>query len=221
MDKYRFDFPKSLALVKDFLFIQSNKHSIVLDFFAGSGTTAHAVMKLNSEDGGRRKFILVEMADYFDTVVIPRIKKVAYSFEWKDGKPQNSDGNGVFFKYHTLEQYEDSLENIDFEEARTVNMKLDSQNKLLKESLLNLPFNELIRYKLSVQENKLLNIEKFEKPYSYKLKILDTKNTQKSDEKTVDLIETFVYLSGLETRRVFRKDEYTILVVQLKTQKLL
>jgi len=83
----------------------------ILDFFAGSGTTAHAVMKLNKEDGGKRKFILVEMEDYFDTVIIPRIKKVAYSFNWKDGKPQDVDGIGGFFKYYELEQYEETLAN--------------------------------------------------------------------------------------------------------------
>jgi adenine-specific DNA-methyltransferase len=93
------------------LWVTTDTDSFVLDFFAGSGTTAHAVMKLNREDGGRRKFILVEMADYFDTVIIPRIKKIAYSFNWKDGKPQDTDGLGVFFKYHTLEQYEDTISN--------------------------------------------------------------------------------------------------------------
>ena len=63
-------------------------NDMILDFFAGSGTTGHAVINLNREDGGRRKFILVEMADYFDTVLLPRIKKVAFSPEWKDGKPK-------------------------------------------------------------------------------------------------------------------------------------
>ena len=49
----------------------------MLDFFAGSGTTAHAVINLNREDGGRRKYILVETNEYFDTVTLPRVKKVA------------------------------------------------------------------------------------------------------------------------------------------------
>ena len=49
---------------------------------AGSGTTAQAVLELNKEDGGNRKFILVEMADYFDTIILPRIKKLAYSIDW-------------------------------------------------------------------------------------------------------------------------------------------
>lgn len=117
--KEYFKFPKSLYLVKDSIGISNNKKSniIVLDFFAGSGTTAHAVMSLNKEDGGKRKFILIEMADYFDTVIIPRIKKVAYSFNWKDGKPQDSDGIGIFFKYYELEQYEDTLRKVKYEDA--------------------------------------------------------------------------------------------------------
>ena len=58
----------------------------VLDFFAGSGTTAHAVISLNRQDQGHRKYILVEQGEYFDTVLKPRIQKVFYSSDWKDGK---------------------------------------------------------------------------------------------------------------------------------------
>ncbi|MEM5880892.1 MAG: site-specific DNA-methyltransferase [Candidatus Aenigmatarchaeota archaeon] len=110
--------PKPTCLITHLLNSVSTlrKNSIILDFFAGSGTTAHAVMKLNKEDGGKRKFILVEMADYFDTVIIPRIKKVAYSFNWKDGKPQDNDGIGVFCKYYELEQYEQALANTVYED---------------------------------------------------------------------------------------------------------
>ncbi len=61
---------------------------IVLDFFAGSGTTGQAVINLNREDNGKRKFILVEMGDYFNSVTKPRIQKVIYSQDWKDGKPK-------------------------------------------------------------------------------------------------------------------------------------
>ncbi|MHA1748142.1 MAG: site-specific DNA-methyltransferase, partial [Promethearchaeota archaeon] len=73
--------------------------------------------KLNKEDGGKRKFILVEMANYFDTVIIPRIKKVAYSFNWKNGEPQDTDGIGIFFKYYDLEQYEQTLKKAVYKES--------------------------------------------------------------------------------------------------------
>src|SRR5690606_8171263 len=67
-----FENPKSTNLVERVIRFVGNDDSMVLDYFAGSGTTGHAVINLNREDGGRRKFILVEMADYFDTVLLPR-----------------------------------------------------------------------------------------------------------------------------------------------------
>lgn len=109
--------PKPVSLVKLLVYVTCIKNETILDFFAGSGTTAHAVMKLNKEDGSKRKFILIEMAEYFDTVIIPRIKKVAYSFNWKDGKPQDTDGIGIFFKYYELEQYEDALRRVKYEDS--------------------------------------------------------------------------------------------------------
>ena len=115
-----FETAKPVNLIKLFVYLttkpKENKN-IVLDFFAGSGTTAHAVMKLNKEDGGKRKFILVEMADYFETIIIPRIKKVAYSFDWENGKPQNNNGIGIFFKYYEFEQYEDTLRKVKYEDS--------------------------------------------------------------------------------------------------------
>ena len=179
-------FPKSLGLMEDILIANSDNQSLILDFFAGSGTTAHAVMKLNKEDGGRRKFILVEMADYFDTVIIPRIKKVAYSFNWKEGKPQDTDGIGVFFKYHTLEQYEDALENIEFE---------DTQPMLYEFS------DYFIKYMLEWETKNsktFLNIDEMRDPFNYKLKIIE--NYQQKIV-NVDLIETFNYLLGLNVSK--------------------
>ncbi|MEM4115814.1 MAG: site-specific DNA-methyltransferase, partial [Saccharolobus sp.] len=104
-----FEYPKPSDLIKHILEIGSNNNSIILDFFAGSGTTAHAVMKLNKEDGGKRKFILVEMSDYFYDIIIPRLKKIAFSLNWKEMKPINNDGVSTFFKYYDLEQYEQTL----------------------------------------------------------------------------------------------------------------
>ena len=85
-----FSYPKSIHAVIDAIYIGGARQrcAVVLDHFAGSGTTGHAVINLNREDGGQRKFILVEMGDYFDTVLLPRIKKVTFTPEWKDGKPK-------------------------------------------------------------------------------------------------------------------------------------
>jgi len=107
-----FSYPKAIYAVEDFVgsATYDDPEALILDFFAGSGTTAHAVINLNREDGGRRKYILVEMGDYFHTVLLPRIKKVVFSDRWKDGKAQ-PDGKGIghFVKYFRLEQYEEVL----------------------------------------------------------------------------------------------------------------
>jgi len=182
--------PKPVRLLKKIIHIGSKANSIVLDFFAGSGTTAHAVMKLNKDDGGKRKFILVEMADYFDTIIIPRIKKVAYSFNWKDGKPQDTDGIGVFFKYQVLEQYEDSLDNIELKENHKA------------QELFNDEY--LLKYFLDFETREspyLLNIEMLKNPFAYKLKV-NLKEVGEPEEMVVDIPETFNYLSGLKVKKV-------------------
>jgi len=113
-----FENPKSTNLVERVIRFVGNDDSMVLDYFAGSGTTGHAVINLNREDGGRRKFILVEMADYFDTVLLPRLKKVTFSPEWKDGNPkrvataEEAERGPRIIKVIRLESYEDALNNL-------------------------------------------------------------------------------------------------------------
>ena len=94
---------------------------IILDFFAGSGTTGHAVINLNRADGGNRKYILVEMGQHFYTVILPRLKKVIYSDKWKDGQPNGGQGISHFFKYYRLEQYEDTLRQAVYRESTLFN----------------------------------------------------------------------------------------------------
>lgn len=79
----KFDFPKSLWNVYDCLYavVANNKDALVLDFFGGSGTTAHAVLELNKDDGGNRKFILCEQMYYVETVTLPRIQKVIQNIQ--------------------------------------------------------------------------------------------------------------------------------------------
>jgi adenine-specific DNA-methyltransferase len=86
-----FSYPKSIYLTTDAIRYWADESSIVMDYFAGSGTTGHAVINLNREDGGDRKYILVEMGNYFDTVLKPRIAKVIYARQWKNGKPQRAE----------------------------------------------------------------------------------------------------------------------------------
>ena len=88
-DASAFSYPKSIYTVIRAIdsMVHGQKKSTTLDYFAGSGTTGHAVINLNREDNGSRKYILVEMGQYFDEVTKPRIPKAIYSAIWKDGKP--------------------------------------------------------------------------------------------------------------------------------------
>jgi len=163
---------------------------IVLDHFAGSGTTAHAVISLNREDGGHRKYILVEMGDYFDTVLKPRIEKVIYSKDWKDGKPISREGSSHMFKYMTLESYDDTLANLElkpeglFEDASQAHEQY------------------MLRYMLETETEgspSLLNTAAFENPSAYTLKVTHGSETV---ETAMELVETFNYLIGLRVRKV-------------------
>ena len=100
MGEDTFSFPKPISLLKEIIlgatFFENDKDGIILDFHAGSATTAHAVLELNKQDDGNRKFILVEQMDYVESVTVPRVEKVI--------KKQNSGD----FIYCELMQYNQS-----------------------------------------------------------------------------------------------------------------
>ncbi|GAA4521701.1 hypothetical protein GCM10023174_00890 [Chelativorans composti] len=104
----------------------------MLDFFAGSGTTGHAVISLNRKDGGNRKYVLVEQGEHFDTVLLPRQKKVSYTPEWKDGKPkrlataEEAERSPRIMKVIRLESYEDTLNNLELRRTEAQQSLLDS-----------------------------------------------------------------------------------------------
>ena len=79
---FKFDFPKPVELIEYILQLATDKNSIVLDSFAGSGTTAHAVQNLNAADGGNRKFILIEMEDYAETITAERVRRIGGEFSF-------------------------------------------------------------------------------------------------------------------------------------------
>ena len=94
-----FDYPKPVRLVQRIIQIATSKDSVILDSFAGSGTTAHAVLNTNKADGGNRKFILVEMEDYADSITAERVKRVIRGY----GEGKNAvDGTGGSFSYYEL-----------------------------------------------------------------------------------------------------------------------
>ena len=95
----QFDYPKPIGLIEYLLSFYCAPGDIVLDSFAGSGTTAHAVLKLNAEDGGHRKFICIEMMDYAETVTAERVKRVISGY----GSGKNAvAGTGGAFSYYEL-----------------------------------------------------------------------------------------------------------------------
>ena len=97
--KAPFDTPKPTRLLERMLSIATGKDSIVLDSFAGSGTTAHAVMMRNKEDGGNRKFILIELMDYAESITAERIRRVMNGYG--EGK-KAVEGLGGSFDYYEL-----------------------------------------------------------------------------------------------------------------------
>ena len=122
-DASLFTYPKSIWTVIDFIdsMMWPDDDATVLDYFAGSGTTAHAVINLNRDDGGSRRFALVEQGEYFDTVLLPRVAKVIACPEWKDGQPKDgvamhgdedhwANRTPVLVNVLRLERYEDSLD---------------------------------------------------------------------------------------------------------------
>ena len=94
-----FDYPKPVRLVQRIIQIATAKDSIILDSFAGSGTTAHAVLNMNKSDGGHRKFILVEMMDYADSITAERVKRVIQGYG--EGK-KAVEGTGGSFSFYDL-----------------------------------------------------------------------------------------------------------------------
>lgn len=182
-----FSYPKSLYAVIDSLkVLNAMDSSIVIDYFAGSGTTGHAVIELNKKDLKNRKYILVEVNNYFDSATRTRIEKVIYSPDWKDGKPVSRQGISQCFKYMRLEQYEDTLNNLELKQQQMSAQFEDGSG--FKESYM-------LSYMLDVEtRDSLLNLKMFENPFAMTLK---TTKDNELVETPVDMVETFNYLIGL------------------------
>ena len=167
--------------------VTSEGKGITLDFFAGSGTTGHAVLNLNKTDNGNRKFILVEMGDYFESTLKERIRRVMFSENWKDGKPdakKKIDGTVGIVKYQQLEQYEDVLNNLTTSPPN-YNTKTELPVKYL--------------YRPEEQQTRLMM--DMRDPFSNRITY-----GKDSREDYVDVLETYCYLKGLPVQRRLRFD---------------
>ncbi len=207
--------PKSSKFVRRFVVQSTKRDSWFLDFFGGSGSSAHGVIRANREDGGGRRFVLVETANHFDTLLVPRVQKALYASEWRAGKAQSKDGISALLRVVRLETYEDALNNLNLQRADEQQSVLDlapaqGPDKLHEQYLL--------RYMLDVEtrgSQSLLNVAGFMDPTAYKLKV-KRPGSDESREVNVDLLETFNWLIGLTVQHIaaprtfsasFRRDE--------------
>lgn len=197
-----FSFAKSPHAVRDCLRVaipQGIDRPHCIDFYGGSGTTAQSIIELNREDGLQRRFTLVEAADYFDAVLVPRVRKVAFASLWDAGVPKRpassveAERSPRIVKLLRLESYEDTLNNLDLRRDELQQSLLDAPAAVaLREGYT-------LRYMLDVESRgsqSLLNVEAFTDPTAYQL----TVKLPGSDESRLvnaDLLETFNYLIGL------------------------
>ena len=188
-------YPKSIHTVMDSIFAISDENATVLDYFAGSGTTGHAVVGLNREHGGRRRYVLVEMGSHFDAVILPRMKKVVHSQDWKEGRPVSRDGVSHVLKYVRLESYEDAMDSLEVAPSPEEREGLLAGNPELAEDYR-------LRYALGAETSgsACLLGKEFTDPFAYKLSVV--RDGVRRDVQ-VDLPETFNWLIGLrvEARR--------------------
>ncbi|MFH1565394.1 MAG: DNA methyltransferase [bacterium] len=151
-----FENPKPVNLIKRFCQIGTKKDDIILDFFAGSGTTAQAVLELNKEDGGNRKFILVEQMDYVEKITVERVKKVIE----KLAKEENlfSGKEGLNFVYCELMKYNELfVEKI--QKAKDAKDVLKIWEEMKEKSFLN--YNvDIKKFDEAIDDFKKLPLEK-------------------------------------------------------------
>ena len=178
---------KPVKLFERLIKMLSDQEIIILDPFAGSATIVHAT--INAADN--HKYIAIQSDyEYFNEKTKRRSENVIYSSEWKLDKPVSRKGISQCFKYIRLEQYEDTLNNLELN---------DSFGKNANESYM-------LRYMLDTEtRDSLINTKDFVRPFDYTIKT--TRDNELVDT-PVDLVDTFNYLIGLHVESVrWHKDE--------------
>jgi len=212
-----FGYPKDENVIADVVGMVIRNDDMVLDFFAGSGTTAHAVVNLNREDGGQRRFILVEAGSHFDSVLLPRVKKITVSPEWKGGKPKRGptleemERSPRIVKVLRLESYEDTLNNL-VDPRRTDDQQVAlgfAEHEHGRAGRIQEEY--LLHYMLDVEtrgSSSLVDVGEFVDPTQYRLNVKRPGSDEGRDVK-VDLIETFNWLIGLAVHRMTAPRAYS------------
>jgi adenine-specific DNA-methyltransferase len=184
------NFPKPVSVIKRTVDSCAAETDMILDYFAGSGTTGQAVMRLNQDDNGNRRYCLIEVGDHFDNILKPRIAKTAYSTGWDAGKPTTRIGMTSCIKYIRLESYEDCLDNLTLSRTADQQKLVDEHGRFREDYML--------RYMLDLEaRGSVLDLEAFADPFGYKLSVV--RDDERRDV-TVDLVETFNYLLGLRVK---------------------
>lgn len=207
--KNAFSYPKSFLAVQDCLKVAGlrDDEGWCIDIFAGSGTTAHAVMAMNADDGGKRKFILVETNKYFESVTLNRVKKVSASLDWKDGSAEVINGAGTFVRVQALEQYDDTLESLDADISTGNSGELHFQDAAFA-----------LRYRLDANTRALYcGVDRFATPFGYQLKRAE--GGGEAQPYDVDLVESIPYLMGLDVNRLYREDQGVVLLGHNRRQQ--
>lgn len=196
---------KPTRLIQGLAQIATNDNDLLLDFYAGSGTTAHSIINLNRIDEGNRKYLLVETSEYFDSLTLPRIKKVIYSKDWKDGKPVSREGSSHLLKYFALESYEDAMNNLALNKSEELEQAgLQFTNEFREDYLL----NYMLEFETQGSQS-LLNLDNLSAPFDYKMKIA-VNGVGETQETPVDLVETFNYLIGLYVEKMQQIDGFRV-----------
>lgn len=179
--KDEFAFPKPIELIKRVIQLSTNKEDIILDFHAGSGTTAHAVLELNKKDDGNRKFIMVEQMDYINTVTNARVQKVI--------QKENIDDSFIYFE---LAQWNEQAK-------KEINAckNLDGLEKLF-DTLYEKYF---LNYNFKVKEfkEKVINEDEF--------KALSLEEQKRMFLSMLDLNQMYVQKTEMEDKRFGINDE--------------
>lgn len=167
-----FSFPKSLWNVYDCVYavVGNDKNAIVLDYHGGSGTTAHAVLSLNEEDGGNRKFIIIEQMDYINTVTCPRVQKVMKkeniddSFIYFELAKWNETAKEKIFACKNLEELVKFFDEMYEKYFLNYNLKIkEFREEVLKEdNFINLPLNEQKKIFVTMLDNNQMYVNKTE-----------------------------------------------------------
>ena len=159
-DKKVFSYPKPVKLISHLLKIVDNKNAVVLDFFAGSGTTAHATLELNKQDGGKRLFILIEQMDYVESLTVERVRRAIekYGLEASFVYAELRELNQFFVKRIKKEPKQVELLDLwkDMTERAFLGYKSTQALSLNSEKLKSLPIDDLKKFLLDAIDNNML-----------------------------------------------------------------